>query len=139
MYPNDRKRYTGRLFKINQLEPCRPKGRDQTNDSQPREEKASMIKICVESRAVGKKRPVSNKEASYTQGLSSPPATLSYWDMGGHGHRIELLMFAAAILASVHGKCLCYTEDVDIIFTKKNSSLFKLWNMDNESEMLCDS
>ena len=100
-----------------------------------------MIIICVESRAIGSgKRPVSNKEASYTHGLLSPPAMLSCWDMGGRGHRIEHLMFAAAIfLASVHGKCLCYTEDVDVVFTKKNSLLFKLWNMDNESEMLCDS
>ena len=43
----------GRLF--NQLEPCRPKGRDQTNDSQLQEEKTSMIKICVESGAIGLK------------------------------------------------------------------------------------
>ena len=38
-----------------------------------------------------------------------------------------LLFLAAAIfLASVHGKCLCYTKDVDVVFTKKNSSLLTL-------------
>ena len=38
-----------------------------------------------------------------------------------------LVFLAAAIfLASVHGKCLRYTEDVDVVFTKKNSSLFTL-------------
>ena len=84
---------------------------------------------------------VSNKDASYTQGLLSPPAMPLDETWGGCDHRIEPLMFAATIfLASVHGKCLCYTEDVDVVFTKKNSLLLiKLWNMDNESEMLCDS
>ena len=33
---------------------------------------------------------------------------------------------ATIFLASVHGKCLRYTEDVDVIFTKKNSSLLTL-------------
>ena len=61
----------------------------------------------------------------------------------GPGHRINtqpevrlrvgafdvgVLVFSAAaiFLASVHGKCLRYTEDVDAVFTKKNSSLFTL-------------
>ena len=100
-----------------------------------------MIKICVESRAVGKKRPVSNKELALIHRVIYVPLPRSLVETwGGRGHRIEPLMFAAAIfLASMHGKCLCYTEDVDVVFTKKNSLLFKLWNMDNESEMLCDS
>ena len=36
-----------------------------------------------------------------------------------------VLVFSAAaiFLASVHGKCLRYTEDVDVVFTKNNSSL----------------
>ena len=33
---------------------------------------------------------------------------------------------AAIFLASVYGKCLRYTEDVDVVFTKKNSSLLTL-------------
>ena len=41
---------------------------------------------------------------------------------------VGVLVFSAAaiFLASVHGKCLHYTEDVDVVFTKKNSSLFTL-------------
>ena len=41
---------------------------------------------------------------------------------------VGVLVFSAAaiFLASVHGKCLRYTEDVDVVFTKKNSSLFTL-------------
>ena len=49
------------------------------------------------------------------------------------GHRINtqpevrLVFSAAAIfLASVHGKCLHYTEDVDVVFTTKSSSLLTL-------------
>ena len=39
-----------------------------------------------------------------------------------------VLVFSAAaiFLASLHGKCLRYTEDVDVVFTKKNSSLLTL-------------
>ena len=41
---------------------------------------------------------------------------------------IGVLVFSAAaiFLASVHGKCFRYTEDVDVVFTKKNSLLFIL-------------
>ena len=41
---------------------------------------------------------------------------------------VGVLVFSAAalFLASVHGKCLRYTEDVDVVVTKKNSSLFTL-------------
>ena len=42
---------------------------------------------------------------------------------------VGVLVFSAAaviFLASVHGKCLRYTEDVDVVFTKKNSSLLTL-------------
>ena len=41
---------------------------------------------------------------------------------------VGVLVFSAAVifLASVHGKCLRYTEDVDVVFTKKNSSLLTL-------------
>ena len=40
---------------------------------------------------------------------------------------VGVLVFSAAaiFLANVHGKCLRYTEDVDVVFTK-NSSLFTL-------------
>ena len=39
-----------------------------------------------------------------------------------------VLVFSAAaiFLASVHGKCLRYTEDVDVVFTKNNSPLSTL-------------
>ena len=33
---------------------------------------------------------------------------------------------AAIFLTSTHGKCLRYTEDVDVVFTKKNCSLLIL-------------
>ena len=51
-----------------------------------------------------------------------------------------VLVFSAAaiFLASVHGKCLRYTEDVDVVFTKKNSSLFTL-ERGRWIRMLCDS
>ena len=41
---------------------------------------------------------------------------------------VGVLVFSAAaiFLASVHGKCLRYTEDVGVVFTKKNSSLLTL-------------
>ena len=41
---------------------------------------------------------------------------------------VGVLIFSAAaiLLASVHGKCLHYTEEVDVVFTEKNSSLFTL-------------
>ena len=41
---------------------------------------------------------------------------------------VGVLVFSAAaiFLASVHEKCLRYTEDVDVVFTKKNSSLLTL-------------
>ena len=41
---------------------------------------------------------------------------------------VGVLVFSAAaiFLGSVHGKCLRYTEDVDVVFTKKNSSLLTL-------------
>ena len=41
---------------------------------------------------------------------------------------VGVLVFSAAaiFLASVHGKCLRYTKDVDVVFTKKNSSLLTL-------------
>ena len=41
---------------------------------------------------------------------------------------VGVLVFSAAaiFLASVHGKCLRYTEDVDVVFAKKNSSLLTL-------------
>ena len=41
---------------------------------------------------------------------------------------VGVLVFsdAAIFLASVHGKCLRYTEDVDVVLTKKNSSLSTL-------------
>ena len=41
---------------------------------------------------------------------------------------VGVLVFSAAaiFLASVHGKCLRYAEDVDVVFTKKNSSLLTL-------------
>ena len=100
-----------------------------------------MIKICVESRAIGSwKRYLTRTPLIHRVFYLPLPRPLDEtW--GGCDHRIEPLMFAATIfLASVHGKCLCYTEDVDVVFTKKNSLLLiKLWNMDNESEMLCDS
>ena len=53
---------------------------------------------------------------------------------------IGVLVFSAAaiFLASVHGKCLRYIEDVDVVFTKKNSLLFILergWWI----RMLCNS
>ena len=45
----------------------------------------------------------------------------------GAFHVCVLVFLAAAIfLASVHGKCLRYTEDVNVVFTKKNSSLLTL-------------
>ena len=51
-----------------------------------------------------------------------------------------VLVFSAAaiFLASVHGKCLRYTEDVDVVLTKKNSSLLTLERRQLIS-MLCDS
>ena len=51
-----------------------------------------------------------------------------------------VLVFSAAaiFLASVHGKCLRYTEDVDVVFTKKNSSLFTL-ERGQLIRMLCDN
>ena len=60
-----------------------------------------------------------------------------------YSHRIntqpEVRDSAAAIfLSSVHGKCLRYTEDVDVVFTKKNSSLFTL-ERGRWIRMLCDS
>ena len=71
-----------------------------------------------------------------------------------HGHRIDtqpevrlrvgafvgVLVFSAAaiFLASVHGKCLRYTENVDVVFTKKNSSLLTL-ERGRWIRMLCDS
>ena len=41
---------------------------------------------------------------------------------------VGVLVFSAdaIFLASVHRKCLRYTEDVDAVFTKKNSSLLTL-------------
>ena len=41
---------------------------------------------------------------------------------------VGVLVFSAAaiFLASVHGKCLRCSEDVDVVFTKKNSSLLTL-------------
>ena len=37
--------------------------------------------------------------------------------------RVLLLSAAVIFLASVHGKCLRHAKDVDVVFTKKNSSL----------------
>ena len=53
---------------------------------------------------------------------------------------VGVLVFSAAaiFLASVHGKCLRYTEDVDVVFTKKNSSLLTL-ERGRWIRMLCDS
>ena len=57
----------------------------------------------------------------------------------GAFHVGVLVFLAAAIfLASVHGKCLRYTEDVDVVFTKKNSSLLTL-ERGRWIRMLCDS
>ena len=41
---------------------------------------------------------------------------------------VGVLVFSAAAIfvASVHGKCLRYTEDIDVVFMKKNSSLLTL-------------
>ena len=41
---------------------------------------------------------------------------------------VGVLVFSAAdiFLASLHGKCLRYTEDVDVVFTKKYSSSLTL-------------
>ena len=53
---------------------------------------------------------------------------------------VGVLIFSAAaiLLASVHGKCLHYTEEVDVVFTEKNSSLFTL-ERGRWIRMLCDS
>ena len=53
---------------------------------------------------------------------------------------VGVLVFSAAaiFLASVHGKCLRYTEDVDVVFAKKNSSLLTL-ERGRWIRMLCDS
>ena len=53
---------------------------------------------------------------------------------------VGVLVFSAAaiFLASVHGKCLRYTEDVDVVVTKKNSSLLTL-ERGRWIRMLCDS
>ena len=53
---------------------------------------------------------------------------------------VGVLVFSAAaiFLASVHGKCLRYTEDVGVVFTKKNSSLLTL-ERGRWIRMLCDS
>ena len=53
---------------------------------------------------------------------------------------VRVLVFSTAdiFLASVHGKCLRYTEDVDVVFTKKNSSLLTL-ERGRWIRMLCDS
>ena len=53
---------------------------------------------------------------------------------------VGVLVFSAAaiFLASVHGKCLRHTEDVDVVFTKKNSSLLTL-ECGQWIRMLCDS
>ena len=48
--------------------------------------------------------------------------------LGVRAFDVGVLVFlpAAIFLASVHGKYLRYTEDVDVVFTKKNSSLLTL-------------
>ena len=46
--------------------------------------------------------------------------------VGAFDVRVLVFSAAAILLASVHGKCLRYTEDVDVVFTKKNSSLLTL-------------
>ena len=53
---------------------------------------------------------------------------------------VGVLVFSAAaiFLASVHGKCLRYTENGDVVFTKKNSSLFTL-ERGRWIRILCDS
>ena len=53
---------------------------------------------------------------------------------------VGVLVFSAAaiFLASVHRKCLRYTEDVDVVFMKKKSSLFTL-ERGRWIRMLCDS
>ena len=53
---------------------------------------------------------------------------------------VGVLVFSAAaiFLASVHRKCLRYTEDVDVVFTKKKSSLFTL-ERGRWIRILCDS
>ena len=79
-----------------------------------------------------------------TNAVIGPPCSVSVAKSSvPHNHRIDtqpevrlrvgafdvgVLVFSAAaiFLASVHGKCLRYTEDVDVVFTKKNSSLFTL-------------
>ena len=51
-----------------------------------------------------------------------------------------VLVFSATaiFLASVHGTCLRYTEDFDVVFTKKNNSLSTLERR-QLIRMLCDS
>ena len=53
---------------------------------------------------------------------------------------VGVLVFSAAaiFLASVHRKCLRYTEDVDVVFMKKKSSLFTL-ERGRWIRILCDS
>ena len=51
---------------------------------------------------------------------------------------VLVFLTAAIFLASVHRKCLRHTEDVDIVFTKKNSSLLIL-EREQWIRMLCDS
>ena len=51
-----------------------------------------------------------------------------------------VLVFSAAaiFLASLHGKCLRYTEDVDVVFAKKNGWLLTL-DRRRWTRMLCDN
>ena len=49
---------------------------------------------------------------------------------------LQLVFSAAAILpASVQGKCLRYTEDVDVVFTKNNNPFLTLetWTMNQNA------
>ena len=77
-----------------------------------------------------------NERANYDHRIDTQPEVrlrVGAFDVG-------VLVFSAAaiFLASVHGKCLRYTEDVDVVFTKKNSSLFTL-ERGRWMRMLCDS
>ena len=70
------------------------------------------MKICTQILASGFRWKIN---------VVSPRLRVGAFDVG-------VLVFSAAaiFLASVHGKCLRYTEDVDVVFTKKNSSLLTL-------------
>ena len=82
------------------------------------------MKICTQISASGFRWKIN---------VVSPRLRVGAFDVG-------VLVFSAAaiFLASVHGKCLRYTEDVDVVFTKKNSSLLTL-ERGRWIRMLCDS